>query len=172
MKKSENFFNDYKKIISCLMQGSGFDIKSLKERKDKSKYCVRYSYRLKYNESLPFFHIDKYEDLYSINIGSVDSKSKIFSIHDMDQLESLLPLINKQFEISKKELDGQVKWKDGNSSVVVRKGMKNETLLYFYTGNECYSASKEKSKIRIDGAIPMNVAEEFLDHVKTFLVEL
>lgn len=162
-----------KTFIAKLMHDIGYKMSDVVlEQKHKD----RMDYRLKANQTLPFFFVSTcggYE--YSINIGTESRDSKDFSVAasdgdvEADIYDALLPLIKKQFDRIRKYLEGQIVYSDANTSIVVRESILDDAYMTMYLNGDRFTASVKNGTVCF-ADVSLDAVEKFFEAVTKYLI--
>lgn len=173
--EKENTVKKLKDFAKRLMKDSGIKISEIVLERD---YNERVDYRLKDNDTLPFFHVNAGYGCIVVVVGSENKNSRTFrfEIADDDKIDeefyaAILPLFKKHVNKVRDELEAQIKYDGPDGRVIVREGLCEEICLwYFMASGGRLAATKHKS-----GAISIGYMDvpsrKFLEHVITYLME-
>lgn len=173
--EKENTVKKLKDFAKRLMKGSGIKMSEIVLEKD---YDERVDYRLKDNDTLPFFLVRTGYGNIEVTIGSEKKNTRTFRFEVNDDeineefYEAVLPLFKKHINKVRDELEAQIKYNGPDGRVIVRKGFDEEICLwYFMASGKRLLATKFKS-----GAVDIGYMEvlskKFLEHVVTYLMEV
>lgn len=142
----------------------------------KKKYGRRQDYRLKINQTLPFFFVEEFEYRYLINIGTESNNSRNFHITkhndtlEIDVYSSLLPIIKKQFDQTLRYLEDQVVYADAKTSIVVRESIMDDAYMTMYFDGERITASIRNGSLIFYPNISLDAIEKVFEAVTKYLV--
>lgn len=173
--EKENTVKKLKDFVKRLMKDSGIKMSEIVLERDHNE---RVDYRLKDNDTLPFFHVNTGYGCIVVVVGSECENTRTFSfeVADDDKIDeefyaAILPLFKKHINKVCDELEAQIKYNGPDGRVIVRKGFDEEIILmYFMASGGRLSVTKFKS-----GAVDIGYMEvpskKFLEHVVTYLME-
>lgn len=174
--EKENTVKKLKDFAKRLMKDSGIKMSEIVLERD---YDERVDYRLKDNDTLPFFLVRTGYGNIDVTIGSEKKNTRTFrfEVNDDDKIdeefyEAILPLFKKRINKVRDELEAQIKYDGPDGRVIVREGlMKGEIYMwYFMASGGHLTATKYES-----GAVSIGYMEvpsrKFLEYVVTYLME-
>lgn len=162
-----------KTFIAQLMHDIGYEMSDVVL---EHEYKDRMDYRLKANQTLPFFSVDTcggYE--YAVHIGVGSSDSRTFNVVasngevEADVYYALLPLIKKQFNRTRKYLEGQIVYSDASTSIVVRESILDEAYMTMYFNGDRFTATIKNDAIS-SFHVSLEAAEKFFEAVTKYLI--
>lgn len=173
--EKENMVKKLKDFAKRLMKDSGIKMSEIVLERD---YNERVDYRLKDNDTLPFFHVNTGYGCIVVVVGSEFNNTRTFrfEVADDEKIDeefygAILPLFKKHVNKVRDELEAQIKYNGPDGRVIVRDGLVEEICLwYFMASGVRLTATKYKS-----GAVDIGYMEvpsrKFLEHVVTYLME-
>lgn len=172
--EKENTVKKLKDFAKRLMNDSGIKMSEIVMEKDRDE---RVDYRLKDNDTRPFFLVRTGYGNIEVVVGSDRENTRTFRFETNDDeineefYEAILPLVKKHINKVRDELEAQIKYNGPDGRVIIRKGFDEEIhLWYFMASGERLAATKNKS-----GAISIGYMEvpskKFLEHVVTYLMD-
>lgn len=163
-------------FVSKLMHDIGYKMSDLVLEK---KYDARrQDYRLKINQTLPFFFVEEFEYKYLIHIGTESNNSRDFHITkrndtlEIDVYSSLLPIIKKQFNQTLRYLEDQVVYTDAKTSIVVRESIMDmdDAYMTMYFEGERITAFIRNGSLIFHPNISLDAIEKVFEAVTKYLV--